>query len=264
MSNPQFQKDPNKGRGRGRGGKGGRGAKGAALNALAPTFVPGAQENKKIVCFCLGTRHPCVTNCTLCGYILCELEVQHNHPSFASLQGTARAEAFFSCPKCDHLCTPPMDAKAIETQGCDQSTIKAYRQKDMLLQFDREHAKRTVVHDAQGDYYVSSAWLSEEERKEMELKERKRLEMKKRALRQRKINIRFDIAGRKVFEAEEEEEEEETDGAHVCKAELDELDTGSVFDGALGNEGIGMPFENSELMLSTSKAAEVYRHMRKR
>jgi hypothetical protein len=34
-----------------------------------------------------------------------------------------------------------------------------------LLQFDKEHAKRTHVHDAQGDYYESGgAWLTEAEK----------------------------------------------------------------------------------------------------
>jgi hypothetical protein len=35
----------------------------------------------------------------------------------------------------------------------------AYRQKDKLLMFDKEHAKRTHVHDAQADYYETGRYV---------------------------------------------------------------------------------------------------------
>jgi hypothetical protein len=40
-----------------------------------------------------------------------------------------------------------------------------------LIRFDKENAKRTQVYDAQTDYYESSNWLSEEEKKTMDAKE---------------------------------------------------------------------------------------------
>jgi hypothetical protein len=219
------------------------------------------QDSKLVVvktqCNCLGTRHPCVTNCTLCGYIICQFEIQENNPS------SEVGKDLFQCPNCRGACSRSLTAQQMQLQGCDESTLKAYEQKDRLLQFDREHAKRTMVHDAQADYYVSSAWMTDAERKDMELKERKRLEMKKHARHNKKVNIRFDIAGRKIVEAQDEDELQ-LESEIVCAP--DELDFVDYVHEDMGNnenkESVPL-FENSELILSTSKAAEVYKHIRK-
>jgi hypothetical protein len=222
-------------------------------------------NTQKKLCSCLGTRHGHITNCTNCGYIICRFEVTEQ-------QSTSSVGELISCPNCNEMCTPPYSAQQVEAQKFDETTVKAYKQKDTLLQYDKEHAKRTIVRDAQADYYVSSAWLTDEERKEMELKERQRLEMKKHARRNKKINIRFDIAGRKIVEAHPyDEQEEDSSEITVCRPELDEVDIGSCNN--VGTSGItedeisfdvSPVFENCELMMRTSKAAEVYRHMRKR
>lgn len=231
---------------------------------LVPSSTSAANVSKQ-VCNCLGTRHGHVTNCTHCGYILCRYEVNQQ-------QTTTSDDSIITCPNCCSICTLPYNAQQIESQRLDESTIKAYRQKDTLLQYDKEHAKRTVVHDAQADYYVSSAWLTEDERKELELKERQRLEMKKLARRHKKINIRFDVAGRKIVEANPYEEQPDDENVVVCATGLDEVDIASssiyddddaVTDNSTTGEFIPI-FENTELMMRTSKAAEVYRHMRKR
>eukprot|EP01031_Cornospumella_fuschlensis_P037296 gene37296-45282_t len=51
----------------------------------------------------------------------------------------------------------------------------AYEQRDRLLSFDREHAKRTQVRDAQADYYVTNAWSSQEEREQADEEDKKRM-----------------------------------------------------------------------------------------
>lgn len=60
--------------------------------------------------------------------------------------------------------------------------------------FDKENAKRTHVHDAQADYYETSTWLTEDERREIDEKEKKRRE--KYSPSNRKLFIAVDVAGR--------------------------------------------------------------------
>lgn len=259
-------KEGKKGQG-GRGGGGGRGGRGGGNKTMNNNTNTAPQKKEQstvslVMCQCLGTRHPHVTNCTTCGYILCQYEVEKQQSSQTDL---------FTCPHCSNLCGTLLTANDLQRQGhADESTIAAYTLKDTLLQYDKEHAKRTVVHDAQADYYVSGAWLSEEERKALELKEKKRLEAKKRSNHQHRVNIRFDIAGKKIVEYKGEEEEEEAEKPHdedqgfvICKPGLDELDTEYAF-----VEGEEQPpqhiYENSELEYGSSKAAEIYRHMKKR
>ena len=60
--------------------------------------------------------------------------------------------------------------------------------------FDREHVKRTHVHDAQADYYESSTWLSEEEKLSIDEKMKSNRDSKQPS--NRKYKMTFDIAGR--------------------------------------------------------------------
>jgi hypothetical protein len=87
--------------------------------------------------------------------------------------------------------------------------VKAYQMKDKLLSFDKENAKRTRVHDAQGDYYSADIWLSEEEKKAIDEKQRKKRES--RQPMNRKYSVKFDFAGRKQIIVENNNEEEDDD-----------------------------------------------------
>ena len=270
--NPTDTKNTNPQRRKGGGGRGGKKQSQEAikLHELAPL------TGTAVKCGCLGTRHGSVTNCLHCGYILCMFEVRQQKPEAKPETLGTDMEMIYLCPMCNTTCTNPFSSQQARTQGFDESTVKAYAQKDKLLQFDRERTKRTHVHDAQGDYYVSSPWMTEDERKEMELKERKRLEMKKLANQKRKVNIRFDIAGRKIFDVLPEEELDAEDNTNnmtsstVCSPNLDQVDDqsypeldGNGFVSDHKDEWNPTMVENSELMLSTSKAAEIYRQMRR-
>ena len=89
----------------------------------------------------------------------------------------------------------------------DSATIRAYSQKDKLLLFDREHAKRTHVHDAQADYYESSAWLTAEEKKQIDDKLRKKKELRERRPATKRITL--DLAGRKIVEYIRKEDDDD-------------------------------------------------------
>ncbi len=57
---------------------------------------------------------------------------------------------------------------------------KAFLQKERLLRFDRDFARRTQIFDDQADYQAPSTWMTEEEKKEAEENQRKHLESLKR------------------------------------------------------------------------------------
>jgi hypothetical protein len=86
-------------------------------------------------CGCFATHHAFYTSCLSCGRIHCILEGPGD------------------CLFCGSDLVPPLSADvANEALGYHENNeiIRgAYRQKDKLLTFDKEHAKRTQVHDAQ-------------------------------------------------------------------------------------------------------------------
>lgn len=98
----------------------------------------------QVVCGCMATRHPLAASCVECGRVVCDKEISSS----------------FICPFCKASILPPLSYEEVSISGFDQSTKKAYKLKDKLLQFDKENAKRTQVHDAQADYYENSTWLS--------------------------------------------------------------------------------------------------------
>ena len=61
-----------------------------------------------------------------------------------------------------------MTASDALDMGYDEATVNAYRMLDKLLQFDRENAQRTHVHDAQEDHYETGTWLTEEEKEDID------------------------------------------------------------------------------------------------
>lgn len=127
-----------------------------------------------------------------------------------------------SCPTCGNAIVPPLTADQVSTlSGVDDVTVNAYRQKDKLLTFDREHAKRTHVNDAQSDYYESSTWLSDAEKAVLDRKEKLRRDAAKPSNRRYKMS--FDLAGRRVVEVIQGDDDDESDlandgsGASVSK-----------------------------------------------
>jgi len=179
--------------------------------------------------------------------------------------------------------------------GYDESTIKAYKMLDKLLQFDKENAQRTHVHDAQADYYETGTWLTEEEKADIAKREALRQEAKKKKS-QRKINIRFDIAGRRVVDYNEEDadiadSDEPSASFQVCSVQLDNdgerpawMYDDAPLAASLSHVDIGaeeasfaqkidddtyedfdMPvYDNIGLERNRGKAGEVYRSMKKR
>ncbi len=105
-----------------------------------------------------------------------------------------------------------MTADEASTRCLGEESVRAYAHKDKLLFFDKEHAKRTRVLDAQGDYYNTSAWLTEEEKEEIAERERRRREKLLPSYRRQKT-ITLDFASRRVLQ--EDMEDEEDDGEEI-------------------------------------------------
>mmetsp|Transcript_6061 Transcript_6061/g.12468 ORF Transcript_6061/g.12468 Transcript_6061/m.12468 type:complete len:306 (-) Transcript_6061:179-1096(-) len=110
-----------------------------------------ARGKAKVVCGCFGTKYKALTNCLYCGRIICE------------------KEGYGFCPFCGF-----MVEEAVDGNG------KAFQQKERLLRFDRDFARRTQVFDDQADYQVPSTWMTEEEKKEAEENQQKHLESLRR------------------------------------------------------------------------------------
>ena len=127
-------------------------------------------------CGCFATLHKFVGSCSLCGRIMCENEV-----------GVLPA----SCFVCNGLVLAPMSADDAINLGYakDEKTASAYRLKDRLLVFDKEHAKRTQVFDMQADYYESATWLTAEEKESIDAREKKRREKYNKTKRITRFNI---------------------------------------------------------------------------
>ena len=149
----------------------------------------------------------------------------------------------------------PMNAEMAAAANFDGPTIRSYAQKDKLLIFDREHAKRTHVHDAQADYYESSTWLTPEEKKLIDDKLRKKKERRDRRPTTKRITL--DLAGRKVVEYIRNEDEDDTEELLV---EADQTSP-REFDAILHDD---QPFLNTDLDNRRSRAGEVYRLMRQK
>mmetsp|Transcript_23862 Transcript_23862/g.39853 ORF Transcript_23862/g.39853 Transcript_23862/m.39853 type:complete len:268 (+) Transcript_23862:88-891(+) len=150
----------------------------------------GSTVRRRAECDCMATRHKFLASCRGCGWIACD-----------------KNDVALPCPTCDGDLLPPMTAADMEGSGCDTKTVAAYRMLDKLLQFDKENAKRTHVHDAQADYYESGTWLSEEEKQTIDRREQQRRAAKERLKKDRKIDIRFDIAGQRVVDYRNDEDE---------------------------------------------------------
>ena len=72
-------------------------------------------------------------SCVFCGRVVCDAEAT------ASSSGPTVLGA---CPTCGNAVVPPLTTDQIISLGGDAATIGAYQQKDKLMTFDREHAKR--------------------------------------------------------------------------------------------------------------------------
>jgi len=126
----------------------------APAPAPAPTLLPITKGTNATPCGCQGMLHKVLSNCLHCGYILCE------------------PEGYSFCPFCSYNVVA---ASKKGQKGAKTDPAQAHLSR--LLQFDRDAASRTTIHDAQADYYSnkSSEWLEKGEREDAASKDEERM-----------------------------------------------------------------------------------------
>jgi hypothetical protein len=231
------------------------------LKKSASAFVPAGPKKKG--CGCQATRHACVGSCIGCGRVYCEEESEFVGAKCLFCKG----ESVFASLSASGLSQQSLNGSSDGDQM--QSMIRAYTNKDRLLQYDQENAQRTHVHDAQADYYESSTWLSAEEKATIDAKRKRARDAKLPSNRRYQMNMALDASGRKVTANtrvvvdEDEDEEEEGEGggmeppnsSHYITPSLHQS-TSSTSSSALSSAA---PPLNAGLEGSKEKAGDVYR-----
>ncbi|XP_063984542.1 activating signal cointegrator 1 [Diachasmimorpha longicaudata] len=182
----------------------------------------------RVKCDCEAKIHSLINNCLTCGRIVCAQE--------------GAGPCFF----CGELvCTPNQQAVLASKSKAsdnlynklmgDSNSKAALRQRDKLLEYDRNSARRTQVIDDESDYFQSSnsVWLSKDERAEMEKREAEMREKKYGSRLEKKFTV--DIFGRDVIE-------EADDAEDIFKRQLEVLEKSARIAGG-GEELICPNFE---------------------
>ncbi|KAK0175370.1 hypothetical protein PV327_009124 [Microctonus hyperodae] len=166
------------------------------------------QDDKQVIwnknrlrCDCEAKSHSLVNNCLNCGRIVCIQE--GSGPCFhcGELVCTPDQQSILcsNTKQSDTLYNKLMEQKP------GQGRKAALLQRDKLLEYDRDSAKRTHVIDDECDYYQSSdsVWLSENERKEIQKHEEQVRNEKYGSRLTKKVTL--DIYGRQIIEEPDDE-----------------------------------------------------------
>ncbi len=121
-----------------------------------------------------------------------------------------------ACRGCNGLVLAPMSADEAINLGYanNEQAVNAYRLKDRLLVFDKEHAKRTQVFDMQADYYESATWLTAEEKEIIDAREKKRREKYNKTKRITRFNI--DLTSGEVVEGDSSDSDDDSHETLSC------------------------------------------------
>ncbi|KXX77537.1 Activating signal cointegrator 1 [Madurella mycetomatis] len=225
-------------------------------------------------CNCVATRHPLLTaapNCLNCGKVICVKEglgpcTFCGEPLLSSAEVQSmikelRAEKGREKMAADRAAHKKVDAGGAPrpyTAKLEPSVAEAMalQQRDKLLAFQEQNAKRTTVRDEAADFDVSltgSMWASPEERA-LALKKQQKLlrEMEwnaKPEYEKRQQIVSIDLAGKKVFKKTVKVERPQT-------PDQDEDDVGGrapMMGEAEGNRGQGGAFSKNPLLGSLIK-----------
>lgn len=129
----------------------------------------GLVEGQLFECGCFATQHAYKANCLNCGRIICMQESDESCYACGFEPGVCLAYEV-------KLAEGLIDAAADAKNRADYD--KAIAQRDKLMSYARERAKRTIVIDDQSGMYANTAWISQEEReasRQAETDERKRV-----------------------------------------------------------------------------------------
>ncbi|XP_011869583.1 PREDICTED: activating signal cointegrator 1 [Vollenhovia emeryi] len=214
-------------------------------------------------CDCEANRHALINNCLTCGRIVCVQE--GSGPCFfcGELVCSPEEQTLLrsNTKQADNLYNKLMDQKA------NKNLEDSLKQRDKLLDFDRNSARRTKVIDDESDYYQSnSIWLSHDERNKLQKQEEEALARKHASRLDRKVTI--DIMGRvAVDEAQsinlQSEDLGETmsydgfENLNICPTI--EFDRPTFVEGTFGtSKGIENPVWNTEGRIQDKEYLEMF------
>ncbi|XP_011347344.2 activating signal cointegrator 1 [Ooceraea biroi] len=146
-------------------------------------------------CDCEAKRHTLINNCLNCGRIVCAQEGAGPCLFCESLVCSPEQHIILqsNTRQANNLYNKLMDRKS--NKGLEDSLT----QRDKLLEFDRNSARRTKVIDDEADYYQSnSTWLSTAEREKLSKQEEEAHARKHASRLDRRVTI--DFMGRVVNE----------------------------------------------------------------
>ncbi|KAJ3124871.1 hypothetical protein HK098_000809 [Nowakowskiella sp. JEL0407] len=235
----------------------------------APTIEPTQPntESKRKVCTCQAAKHPLLANCLSCGKIICTLEgsgpcsfcgfyveskeqqlklirevreqkkkakLPQNNIGYGQKVGAAILSSAKLADSSNFPALGDDDAKAA------QDLEKAQRQKDKLIEFDRNSVARTRVFDNASDFDYQSAvdnkWLTPEQRA-LALKKLQQQKVKEEESRRRRV-ITLDLDSNRVVDATVKYTPEKVD---LSDAQLKQETTIDTSSGKLINPNLKQP-----------------------
>jgi len=146
-------------------------------------------------CDCEANRHALVNNCLNCGRIVCIQEGAGPCFFCEDLVCSPKQQVLLqsNSKQADNLYNKLMEQKP------SKSLEDSLKQRDKLLEFDRNSARRTEVIDDESDYYQSnSIWLPHEQRKKFQKQEEEALARKHASRLDRTVTV--DFMGRAVVD----------------------------------------------------------------
>lgn len=152
-------------------------------------------------CNCEATKHNLINNCLNCGRIVCIQE--GSGPCFfcGELVCSETEQIILSnnSKQSDRLYN-----QLINNKSNNNALEESIKQRDKLLEFDRDGVQCTKVIDDQNDYYQwNNTWITAEQRAKLKKLEEEMHQRKHMSRLDRKVNVTFDFMGREVVEEKE-------------------------------------------------------------
>lgn len=139
-------------------------------------------------CDCEARNHELINNCLNCGRIICKQEgigscFFCSEPLQIEKKLTILAEK---------KCQPNLLKHTINNQQINNVDL-LLKERNKLLEYDRDSTKRNQVIDDECDYYMSNnSWLSKSERQQIIQKDEELSELKFSSKKKKKYNYRFE------------------------------------------------------------------------
>jgi hypothetical protein len=169
-------------------------------------------------CSCQAAVHKLYTNCTSCGYIMCDLDTRNTFCTFCkSPIDKMHLPALGKASKGEVAASQAADAidggaNVDDNINNDRQLKAAIDRKNRLLAFDKNEVQAGRVFDDQADYYnANDLWLSPEDRAKAFEKEAER--KRKLHSRERANRIQFDFAGRRIVVVDDDDDSGDGGGA---------------------------------------------------